>query len=135
MDLLKKLGIKRGQVIHIFGDKHGVLRQLLGSELSDDEMTYEGSIADTEAVCLFVEQRDELKDQAQALVTQLRYDQMFWVMYPKKTGKIASDLNRDVVHETVLSTGLRAVRQVAVDETWSALRFRPHDAVKTKPIA
>src|SRR6202011_5894038 len=44
---------------------------------------------------------------------------LLWLCYPK--GKaLGTDLNRDVVRETVAVAGLEAVALVAVDEVWSA---------------
>jgi hypothetical protein len=45
-----------------------------------------------------------------------------WIAYPKG-GR--SDLNRDTLWPIVSELGLRPIAQVAIDETWSALRFRP----------
>lgn len=45
-----------------------------------------------------------------------------WVAYPKG-GR--SDLNRDTLWPIVAELGLRPIGQVAIDGTWSALRFRP----------
>ena len=36
-----------------------------------------------------------------------------------------TDLNRDTLARHLAPHGIRPVRQVAVDELWSALRFRP----------
>jgi hypothetical protein len=44
--------------------------------------------------------------------------------YPK-AGKLGTDLNRDVLAALLAGQGVQPVRQVAIDETWSALRFRP----------
>ncbi|HEX6800029.1 MAG TPA: hypothetical protein VF116_20120 [Ktedonobacterales bacterium] len=47
-----------------------------------------------------------------------------WFAYPKKsTGK--GDLQRESVWELVRPTGWGPVSQIALDETWSALRFKP----------
>jgi hypothetical protein len=46
----------------------------------------------------------------------------FWVAYPKGN---KTDINRDTVWPIVGDYGLRPIGQVAVDDTWSALRFRP----------
>lgn len=62
----------------------------------------------------------------------IRYDGLLWICYPKKTGSIPSDLSRDVVWKRMTGTGLRPVTQIAIDETWSALRFRPEELVKSK---
>ena len=59
-----------------------------------------------------------------------KYDCIFWACYPKGGGKIKSDLKRDTVWATLELIGLRPVSQIALDETWSALRGRPHEKVK-----
>jgi hypothetical protein len=45
-----------------------------------------------------------------------------WVAYPKAN---RADINRDSVWPIVAEYGLRPIGQVAVDDVWSALRFRP----------
>ena len=45
-----------------------------------------------------------------------------WVAYPKGN---RADINRDTLWPIVGAYGLRPIAQVAVDDTWSALRFRP----------
>ena len=59
-----------------------------------------------------------------------KYDCIFWACYPKGGGKIKSDLKRDTVWATLELIGLRPVSQIALDETWSALRGRPLEKVK-----
>ncbi len=46
----------------------------------------------------------------------------FWVAYPKG-GR--ADINRDSLWPILAEHGFRPISQVALDETWSALRFRP----------
>jgi hypothetical protein len=59
------------------------------------------------------------------------FDGLFWLSYPKKSGKLASDLSRDIIWELMkaMDSGLRPVTQISIDETWSALRFRPVEKV------
>lgn len=45
-----------------------------------------------------------------------------WIAYPKGN---RADINRDTLWPIASEYGLRPISQVAVDETWSALRFRP----------
>jgi hypothetical protein len=45
-----------------------------------------------------------------------------WVLYPKAN---RSDVNRDSLWRLIAPYGLRPITNVAVDDTWSALRFRP----------
>lgn len=56
-------------------------------------------------------------------------DCLFWACYPKGTGKIKSDLKRETIWDALGLIGLRPVSQIAIDETWSAMRGRPADKV------
>ena len=47
-----------------------------------------------------------------------------WFAYPKRTGAIRTDINRDLGWAPVEGRDMLAVAQVALDGTWSALRFR-----------
>jgi hypothetical protein len=51
-------------------------------------------------------------------------DGLAWIAYPK-AGQLGTDLNRDILWKHLLASGVQGVRQIALDETWSALRFRP----------
>jgi hypothetical protein len=51
-------------------------------------------------------------------------DRLTWVAYPK-SGQLGTDLNRDSLAALLIASGIQPVRQIAVDEVWSALRFRP----------
>jgi hypothetical protein len=46
----------------------------------------------------------------------------FWVAYPKAN---RTDINRDKLWPILAEHGFRPVSQIALDDTWSALRFRP----------
>jgi len=59
-----------------------------------------------------------------AIVAAARADRLAWVGYPKG-GKLGTDLNRDRLAHALATQGIQPVRQVAIDDTWSALRFRP----------
>ena len=60
-----------------------------------------------------------------ACVHNLSDDGKLWMAYPKGTSrKYVSDINRDRGWDIVEETGFRRVSQVAIDNDWSALRFR-----------
>lgn len=51
--------------------------------------------------------------------------QLLWFAYPKSTSKrYTCEFNRDQGWEALRASGFDSVRQVAIDEDWSALRFR-----------
>jgi hypothetical protein len=52
-------------------------------------------------------------------------DVVLWFAYPKGTSqRVAGEINRDRGWEPLQSAGFETVRLVAIDEDWSALRFR-----------
>jgi len=78
-----------------------------------------------DAVLLFV--RDQAAVEAEALTALGRVvpGGLLWLAYPKRGGAIVTDINRDRGWQTVTAAGWDGVRQIAIDATWSALRFRP----------
>lgn len=75
-------------------------------------------------VIVFVRSVAELTRYAETAERILREDGILWFCYPKNTGKITTDITRGRGWEPVLEMGLAGCRQIAVDDTWSALRFR-----------
>jgi hypothetical protein len=59
-------------------------------------------------------------------------DAILWFCYPKGTSKkYTCDFNRDTGWASLGQLGWEPVRQVAIDDDWSALRFRNPDFIKT----
>lgn len=77
----------------------------------------------------FVHDVAELRRLAPQARDAVMYDGLLWISYPKKSSRIATDISRDVAWEVMKEYGLRPVTQVSIDETWSALRFRPPEEV------
>jgi hypothetical protein len=60
-------------------------------------------------------------------------DAVVWFAYPKGTSKrYQCEFNRDSGWQVIRAAGFDSVRAVAIDEDWSALRFRRNEYVKTK---
>ena len=70
----------------------------------------------------FVIRQDNLGSAEQAVAA--RADRLAWIGYPKG-GQLGTDLNRDRLVAAPAARGVQPVRQVSIDQTWSALRFRP----------
>jgi hypothetical protein len=58
-----------------------------------------------------------------------KFDALVWPCFPNGVGQIKSDLNRENARVALELIQFRAVSQTALDETWSALRGRPHNMV------
>jgi hypothetical protein len=58
-------------------------------------------------------------------------DALLWMVYPKTTSKrYKCEFNRDTGWAPLGEAGYEPVRQVAIDEDWSALRFRKAEFIK-----
>lgn len=77
-----------------------------------------------DVVLLFVADKSEWDALVPPALTQIRADAVLWVAYPKLTSKRAGDLSRDIIHKVSPAFGLDTVAQIAIDEDWSALRFK-----------
>ena len=53
-----------------------------------------------------------------------------WLCYPKKSGAIVTDIDRDRGWNALAEQGFIGVAQISLDQTWSALRFRYRDEVR-----
>ena len=65
-------------------------------------------------------------------------DAVLWFVYPKGTSKrYTCEFNRDAGWGVIRAAGFDSVRMVAIDEDWSALRFRRLEYVKnsSKPAS
>jgi len=127
MDLSQKLQLKPGQQLHVLNAPPGML-SVLAENMPGIEAT-PGAGEPSDAVLLFVHNLAETAHLVPQAIAAVEPDALFWVAYPKGSSGVPPDLNRDRLWKAVTPTGWRPVRQVALDETWSAMRFRPADRV------
>ena len=81
---------------------------------------------------MFVTNQDEVNALAADLAAKAEGDAIVWFAYPKKTSKrYKCELNRDTGWDVLGAAGFEAVRQVAIDEDWSAIRFRRVEFIKS----
>lgn len=125
--LAKKLRIQPDQRILILYAPPGYLEAL--GELPEGARVSREPDGEYDFVHLFVSSRAELDARAPAALRAVKYDGILWISYPKQSAKIKTDINRDSGWDVVFKAGLRPVTQVAIDEVWSALRFRPIEKV------
>lgn len=86
---------------------------------------------DFDGIQLFLKNKADLTQNFGAVIKPLlRPDTLLWIMYPKKGSALSSDLNMMSDWGELTQYGLRPVASAAVDETWSAMRFRPQGQSK-----
>jgi len=80
-------------------------------------------------VQLFVKSVLELEELGTVVLKAVTYDGLLWISYPKQSSKVDTDISRDTGWDVISQAGLRPVAQISIDETWSALRFRPAERI------
>jgi hypothetical protein len=91
------------------------------------------SVAECGFWLAFVTRQAELDKLIPQIVKRAKGDAIVWFAYPKGTSKkLTCDFNRDTGWKKLKKAGFDTVRAVAIDEDWSALRFRRVEFIKTK---
>lgn len=76
-----------------------------------------------DVVIWFVKKRNELESRIGAAKKAIAEGGAIWIVWPKKTSGVASDLSESIVRTTGLKAGLVDYKICAIDDTWSGLKF------------
>lgn len=80
----------------------------------------------------FVTKQPEVDAIAKQVAQRTAGDAVVWFAYPKQSSKrYKSEIDRDHGWASLGAAGFEPVRMVAIDEDWSALRFRRVGFIKT----
>jgi hypothetical protein len=91
------------------------------------------SVAEAEFWLGFVTRKAEVDKLAPQIAKRAKGDAIVWFAYPKGTSKkYTCDFNRDTGWASLKKLGFDTVRAVAIDEDWTALRFRRKEFIKGK---
>lgn len=121
--LVKKLLIKTGYRLALINPPHGYREEL--GELPDGAQVVNKVDSSVDFVQIFVRNSLEFEKFVQPAIRTLKSDNLLWICYPKGSSKIETDLNRDVLWEKMKKLSFAGVAMVSVNDTWSAMRFRP----------
>lgn len=84
-----------------------------------------------EFILIFVTNQSEIDSIIPGVAPKLKGDAVLWMCYPKGTSKnYKCDFNRDTGWAIMGKYELEGVRMVAIDNDWSALRFRKVEYIK-----
>ena len=121
-DILKKLRFK-GEGIIIQAPKD------LAEAFVANGCKTEFNMTTSNNTLVFVSDKNELTNFLNEGLRHIVPDSVFWIAYPKGTSKLKSNINRDSIRMTAEEFGITTVSAISIDDTWSALRFRPIDQV------
>ncbi|BBI32577.1 YdeI/OmpD-associated family protein [Cohnella abietis] len=125
--LIKKLKLPKDGKIAIIEPPEGFL-ELIGITL-EDSLLEENQPGAYDYVQLFATSVADVERLALQAIRLVKPDGLLWMNYPKGTSKLKADLNRDRGWSVVSEAGWEGIALVSIDETWSAMRFRPLSAV------
>lgn len=128
MDIIQKLRVKNGVPLWLLNVPKE-LESIFSGCAVKTKVTAKDEIM--QAV-LFASSQAILDASFKSVVDRLSDDALVWIAYPKKSGAIKSDIDRDKGWDVVHAAGYDGVTQVAVDKDWSALRFKKSSAIKDK---
>ncbi|CAH0336051.1 hypothetical protein K5V07_08735 [Flavobacterium sp. CHNK8] len=94
----------------------------------DFKLTFDKKNKSTNTL-IFINNKKEYLDFLTTVLKNIEHDSVLWFAYPKGTSKIKTDINRDTISMTGEDFGITTVTAISIDETWSALRFRPIEKV------
>ena len=93
-------------------------------------------LAGVEFSLAFVTKQKEVDTLGKAIGRKVKGDAVVWFAYPKGSSKkYKSEIARDSGWKVLGAAGFEPVRMVAIDEDWSAVRFRRVEFIKnmTRP--
>jgi len=118
MSLARKMNMKPPMSVAVIDRPDGVdLDFGDGVAVAPDDST-------ADAVLVFFPSREALESRRPIVVAAAAADRLTWVAYPK-AGQLETDLNRDILWDLLATSGIRPVRQISINDIWSAVRWRP----------
>jgi hypothetical protein len=127
-DLTKKLQMKPGKRWLLYNAPAGYLANL--EPLPEGTQTVFVPEGNFDGMQLFVKNSTELKDGLKHVSNLLTAGTVLWVIYPKKTSSIESDLNMPGSWTEREKYNLRPVTSIGIDATWTAIRLKQEGQTK-----
>lgn len=91
-----------------------------------------GDVKEIAFSLVFVTKQKEVDAVARTIIRKATGDAIVWFAYPKGTSKkYKCDFNRDTGWAALGAAGFESVRMVAIDEDWSAMRFRRAEFIQS----
>lgn len=123
--LFKKLNYKAQKVIVCLNPPPSFRKELEEMKPLATVVADASEMGETEFAIAFATTQTALDEAVRKLTPKLKGDAVLWLCYPKSASKkYRCDFNRDTGWRVLGEEGFEGVRQVAIDEDWSALRFR-----------
>lgn len=124
----KRLGLRKGSRIRLVNAPARFEKRL--APLPDGAKLIHKGHEPCDVVHLFARSVDELRDLAAGTIEMVKPGGAVWISLPKAGSGVKTDLTRDLVWEIMSERGMHPVAQIAIDNAWSAIRFRRDDPAR-----
>ena len=118
--LIKKLGIKSGMKISIINAPEDFWEAV--AEMPEVTIITKPT-KEMDFILFFAETKKEYEKNFPKLAKRLAPTGMLWIGWRKKSSKISTDLNENIIRDFGLANGLVDVKVCAITENWSGLKF------------
>lgn len=120
--LIKKLGVKPLARMRVLNEPAGYWEWL--SPLPDGvQLKVRAGIHPIDFIHLFLTSEKIFRKEVMQAKRAMHPDGMIWISWPKKSSKVKTDLDENVIRDFALKNGLVDVKVCAVDEIWSGLKL------------
>jgi hypothetical protein len=130
--VFKKMNLKNQKTVVIRNAPESFHENMLSIRDETNIITDGQQQTEIEFAIVFVTRQTEIDTLVPEIAPLLIGDAILWMCYPKSTSKkYKCDFNRDTGWKVMGRYELEPVRMVAIDNDWSALRFKKVDYIKS----
>lgn len=123
--IFRKLNLKGDGAVHVIDAPTSFEPELAEVGATNPVERSLDGVAGASFAMAFATKQHEVDAFAEAVARATEGDATVWIAYPKGSSKrYTCEFNRDSGWASMGAAGFEPVRQVAIDEDWSALRFR-----------
>jgi hypothetical protein len=119
--LARKLGIKEGSKVFVVNPPDSYRKWL---EPLPPEVEFVSRLTNNpDIVHVFLDRKAELEKALVRFRAKIKPAGTLWISWPKKSAKVPTDINEDVIRALALPLGFVDVKVCAVDDVWSGLKL------------
>jgi hypothetical protein len=119
--LVQKLFIRENYTVLLLNAPGGYAESL--ADLPSGAQVVTKATKQVDVIQIFAATKEEMTKLFRRAKPLLKPDGLLWATYPKG-GQMNTDLKREVIWECGETVGMSCVAQIAVDDVWSAMRFK-----------
>ncbi len=133
--LLRKLGVVDGTRVALVAAPADFRAQL--EPLPPAARIVDGARGNNDVVVFFATRTNELRRRFPKLANAVRADGGLWIVWPRRSACIATDLSERLVREIGVEQGLLDVKVSQVNDDWKGIRFelvapKPAEAARSR---